>query len=163
LRGDILTVRGLRISSNELGISGQCDVVEFHQKKSLFSVKLDGYEGKWEICPVEYKRGKQKLIDADRFQVVAQAICLEEMFCTQIENCYLYYGETKKRELVNVKDFREKVISCFIEMHILFDKGKTIRVAPTAACKACSLRDICLPDKQNNSKVSKYLFQLFLE
>lgn len=30
-RGNLLTVRGLRISSRELGLSGQCDVVEFRQ------------------------------------------------------------------------------------------------------------------------------------
>lgn len=163
LRGNILSVRGLRILSNELGTSGQCDVVEFHRKKSLYSIKLGGYKGEWEVVPVEYKRGKQKVIDADRYQVVAQAICLEEMFNTKIENCYLYYGKTKNRELVNVKEFRLRVVSCFEEMHILFKNGKTIKIVPTKACKSCSLKDFCLPAKQNNSRVSDYLSQLFLE
>ena len=44
-RGNLLTVRGLRISSRELGLSGQCDVVEFHQNEN--GVELFGYEGKW--------------------------------------------------------------------------------------------------------------------
>ena len=33
-RGNVLTVRGLRISSHELGVSGQCDVVEFQQAEN---------------------------------------------------------------------------------------------------------------------------------
>lgn len=46
-RGDLLIVRGLRISSRELGLSGQCDVVEFHRDDE--GVKLFGYEGKWTL------------------------------------------------------------------------------------------------------------------
>ena len=30
-RGDVLILRGLRIASERLGLSGTCDVVEFHQ------------------------------------------------------------------------------------------------------------------------------------
>lgn len=42
-RGNLLTVRGLRISSRELGLSGQCDVVEFHREEN--GIELFGYEG----------------------------------------------------------------------------------------------------------------------
>ena len=62
-RGDLLIVRGLRISSRELGLSGQCDVVEFHRDDE--GVKLFGYEGKWTPVPVEYKHGAPKEDNAD--------------------------------------------------------------------------------------------------
>ncbi len=42
-RGNLLIVRGLRIASRELGLSGQCDVVEFHQ--SCQGIHLAKYEG----------------------------------------------------------------------------------------------------------------------
>ena len=74
-RGDLLIVRGLRISSRELGLSGQCDVVEFHRDDE--GVKLFGYEGKWTTVPVEYKHGAPKEDNADELQLCAQAICLE--------------------------------------------------------------------------------------
>ena len=77
-RGNLLTVRGLRISSRSLGLSGQCDVVEFHQDEN--GIDLFGYEGKWNIVPVEYKRGTVKENNADELQLCAQAVCLEEMF-----------------------------------------------------------------------------------
>ena len=70
-----ITFRGLRISSSELGISGSCDVVEF--LRSDRGTRLAGEDGIWQPYPVEYKRGSSKLIDADRLQLCAQAMCLE--------------------------------------------------------------------------------------
>ena len=55
-RGDILTIRGLRIASAKLGLSGQCDIVEFHRDDA--GIQIRGYEERWNIVPVEYKRGK---------------------------------------------------------------------------------------------------------
>lgn len=36
-RGDVITVRGASISSPSLGISGQCDVLEFHKNSTGIS------------------------------------------------------------------------------------------------------------------------------
>ena len=57
-RGNTLTVRGLRIASKKLGVTGQCDVVEFIKNKD--GIELKKYDGKWKVVPVEYKRGKAK-------------------------------------------------------------------------------------------------------
>ena len=46
-RGDLITVCGLRISSARLGISGDCDVVEFRRSKS--GARLSGEEGFWRV------------------------------------------------------------------------------------------------------------------
>ena len=43
-RGDILTVRGLRIQSPSLGVSGSCDVVEFLRDEN--GAELAGREGR---------------------------------------------------------------------------------------------------------------------
>lgn len=57
LRGDTLSVRGMRISSCHLGITGCCDLVEFHRVKEK-GISLQGYLGQWSVTPIEYKRGK---------------------------------------------------------------------------------------------------------
>ncbi len=57
-RGDLLILRGLSIVSNALGLSGQCDVVEFHASSE--GVPLHGEDGLWLPFPVEYKRGAPK-------------------------------------------------------------------------------------------------------
>lgn len=97
-RGDLLIVRGLRIASHELGLSGQCDVVEFHQSED--GIDLFGYDGKWNPLPIEYKHGLPKENQADELQLCAQAICLEEMFQTNISAGFLYYGENRRRTKV---------------------------------------------------------------
>ena len=115
-RGDLLIVRAMPIHSREMGVSGECDVVEFHKDKD--GISLAGREGTYRAVPVEYKRGKPKTDDADLLQVAAQAMCLEEMLCCTIPCGYIYYGETRHRLLVEFdEEIRTKVRDIFAEMH----------------------------------------------
>lgn len=157
-RGNLLIVRGLHIASCELGLSGQCDVVEFHQNKN--GIDLFGYDGKWSPIPIEYKHGSPKEHNADELQLCAQAICLEEMFQTTIPDGYLYYGEKRRRSLVTfTKLLREQVKKNVQEMHELSQKGYTPNVKPTKQCKACSLENLCVPKLQKVMKVREYIEQ----
>ena len=70
-RGDLLIVRTLRIHSASLGVSGECDAVEFHRSED--GIPLQGRDGLWQPFPVEYKRGKPKPHDADELQLCGQA------------------------------------------------------------------------------------------
>lgn len=155
-RGDLLTVRGLRISSRELGVSGQCDVVEFRRDES--GIDLFGYEGKWRPVPVEYKRGEPKENNADELQLCAQAVCLEEMFRTDIPEGYLYYGESRRRSLVEFSPaLRDELRRITAEMHELFRRGYTPKVKPSKKCKACSLEELCVPKLQRVAGVREYI------
>lgn len=155
-RGNLLIVRGLRIASHELGLSGQCDVVEFHQNKE--GISLFGYEGKWNPVPIEYKHGSPKENLADELQLCAQAICLEEMFLTDIASGYLYYGENKRRTHVDFTEaLRSEVKKTSVEMHDLFQKGYTPKAKYTKQCKACSLENLCVPRLQKTGNVREYI------
>lgn len=157
-RGNLLIVRGLRISSHELGLSGQCDVVEFHQNEN--GIELFGYDGKWNPVPIEYKNGAPKENNADELQICAQAICLEEMFQITIPDGYLYYGENRRRSHVEFTDnLREEVRKIAKEMHDLFVRGYTPKVKPTKQCKACSLENLCVPKLQKRMKAREYIEQ----
>lgn len=81
-RGDTLIMRDLRVFSRHLGITGACDVVEFHQSDD--GVPLRGRNGLWSAYPIEYKHGQSKTVDADRLQLCAEAMCLEEMLSCEI-------------------------------------------------------------------------------
>ncbi len=155
-RGKLLIMRGLRIASASLGISGQCDVVEFHQRKQ--GINLEGYDGLWQVVPVEYKRGTKKDGLEDEVQLCAQAICLEEMFLTEISKGYLFYGENKRREeVVFTSELRSHVEGICGEMHSLYKRGYTPKVKTTKKCKSCSLKDLCLPKLNKNLDVAKYI------
>ena len=84
---NVLISREMRIFSAELGITGICDVVEFRKcpANTEGAVSLFGHDGYYQVIPVEYKKGEPKVNDADRLQLVAQAMCLEEMLCTEIK------------------------------------------------------------------------------
>ncbi len=155
-RGDLLIVRGLSIHSAQLGVSGQCDVVEFHRDEN--GVPLRGQQGRWLPYPVEYKRGKQKENIADELQLCGQAMCLEEMLCCSIPEGALYYGEPRRRTVVCfTPELRGQVQSSLTEMHELYQRHYTPKVKPSKACNACSLKELCLPKLMRNRKVSDYL------
>ena len=142
-RGDTITFRAVKVSSSELGISGECDVVEFHKSKD--GVTLHGYDSLWAPFPVEYKRGKSKLDDCDRLQLCAQVVCLEEMLCTTIENGALFYGEPRRREVVAMTaQLREKLLATVSEMHKLYRQKHTPKAAKAKHCGSCSMKEMCL-------------------
>lgn len=157
-RGDLLIVRGLRIASRELGLSGQCDVVEFHENEK--GIAIFGYDGKWDLVPIEYKHGSPKENIADELQLCAQAVCLEEMFQTDVPEGFLYYGEKRRRSpVIFTDDLRSEVKKMADEMHALFQRGHTPNVKPAKQCKACSLENLCVPKLQKSMRVREYIEQ----
>lgn len=143
-RGDTLIIRGLAVHSSRLGISGVCDIVEFHRDHQ--GHPLCGEDGLWLPMPVEYKRGRTKKGDEDRLQLCAQALCLEEMLSCTIETGCLYYGESTSREHVRFSEgLRSKVYKMTEEMHALYQRGYIPNVRRKGSCRACSLHDFCLP------------------
>lgn len=155
-RGDLIISRAMPVHSRELGISGECDIVEFYRSEE--GIALHGREGLYQVIPVEYKRGKPKVKDADRLQLAAQALCLEEMLCCHIPAGYLYYGETRHRECVTIdEELRKKVRDTFQEMHQYYERRYTPKVKWSKSCNACSLKDICLPAMGKQKSVSAYI------
>lgn len=156
-RGDLWIVRGLRVQSLRLGLSGQCDVVEFRRDEQN-GVPLAGKEGLWLPYPVEYKHGAPKQNPCDALQLCAQAICLEEMLCCSIPEGALFYGETRRRQRIPfTEELREEVASDAAQMHELYRRGYTPRVKPNKSCNACSLKELCLPRLQRSGSVQTYL------
>lgn len=161
-RGDLLIVRAMPIHSRQMGVSGECDVVEFHKVKD--GIHLTGKEGMYSAVPVEYKRGKPKTDESDILQVAAQALCLEEMLCCTIPYGYIYYGETRHRMKVEFNDeIRTKVKKAFAEMHKYYDQQYTPKVKTSKKCDACSLKDICLPALNKKKSVSGYIDMVIFE
>lgn len=161
-RGDIIISRGMNIFSRSLGVSGTCDIVEFHVSKD--GIPLNNRSEKYIPIPIEYKKGKEKKNDEDIMQLVAQAICLEEMLCCEITKGYLYYGETRRRLEVEITDERKQdVREKFEEMHILYERNYTPRVRRTKACNACSLKNLCLPQLLKNKSVGEYILSAMEE
>jgi CRISPR-associated exonuclease Cas4 len=144
--------RSLPLRSLKLGLVGIADVVEFHS----------GDAGR-RPYPVEYKRGKPRGNDrADAVQVCAQAMCLEEMFKTDISEGAVYYGEKRRRvEVAFTGELRGRTAAA-ADVHALFAAGVTPGPKPSPACKSCSLSLECLGNTVSRS-ASSFVANLFLE
>ena len=155
-RGDVVIMRALRVFSATLGVSGECDVVEFHRNAD--GISLNGHDGLWQPYPVEYKRGKPKEHNADEMQLCAQAMCLEEMLCCTIPCGALFYGEPRRRtEVEFTPELRRAVEDSLNEMHDYYKRGYMPKAKPHKGCTACSLKEICLPKMAQRKSVAAYV------
>ena len=151
-------LRGLRVSSSALQLSGICDAVEFHFDEQGYEIPF--HSGRWIIVPVEYKRGRARADDADRCQLCAQAIALEEMLVATIDFGFIFHGETRRREKVDLGDeIRKKTLNLAKEMVSLFRRNETPPPVFKEHCRSCSLCDICLP-KSCRRNASDYVAEM---
>lgn len=146
LREGVRITRGLPVSSSVLGISGICDIVEFHPNG--------------DIVPVEYKRGKPKSHRADEVQLCAQGICLEEMRDQPVPKGFLYYGKNKRRTEVEFDEpLRSLTAETAAAIHDCFSRGVTPRETYIPKrCDCCSLIDLCQPKQFRYKRGAKAWF-----
>ncbi len=154
-RGDVRVETGIVLRSLALGVAGQADVVEFH-----------GRGRNARPLPVEHKRGRSKSHDADRIQLCAQAMCLEEMLKIPVPSGALFYATPRRREEVEFTDeLRAATINTAKALHALIASG----VTPPAEysnkkCNNCSLLGSCLPAQSGKyPKVADYLRRMLAD
>jgi len=160
-RGDARVCRGLRLKSARLGLAGIADVVEFHPagENDSRAVALPGRRGRWRPFPVEYKRGRPKAHAADRVQLCAQGLCLEEMLETEVPAGALFYGRIRRRTDVRLDaELRSRTERAARRLHEIVAAGLTPRASPGPHCRSCSLRDVCRPEATAAAgRASRYL------
>ena len=155
-RRDKIIVRGMPVHSRLLGVNGVCDVVEFRQSEN--GISLQGQDDLFIPVPIEYKRGKPKSGNEDIYQMVAQAMCLEEMLACTIDRGYIFYGEERHRITIDItQQQKDEVASVIREMHHYFERKHTPKVKTGKFCNSCSLQHICLPVLMNKQNVSTYI------
>lgn len=134
-RGQVRIARGLSLRSEAHGLVGVADVVEFHRA-----------DGHWLAFPVEYKRGRSKDHAADRAQLCAQALCLEEMLGQHIAAGALFYGQSRRRQDVDFDAaLRGQTIVTIAQVRAMLRLGRTPPPPNDKRCPQCSLRQACLP------------------
>jgi len=141
----------LPVWSRRLGLSGRCDVVEFHPDGTVY--------------PVEYKHGKKQKWLNDDMQLAAQAICLEEMLNVSIERGAIFHkGSMQRREVEFVPALRQQVEETAAAIHTLLGSGHLPPPIDNQRCPECSMKNICLPavvaDKGRSRKAARELFAI---
>jgi len=162
-RGAIKTVRGLKIHSFRLGISGRCDVVEFRGKSDAegFLHRGNLLPG-LSVIPVEFKSGEPKDDISDKVQLCAQALCLEEMMNTPVNHGTFFYGKIRRRVQVEIDDeLRKQTEEIISNVRELITNKRTPPAEYSTKCRNCSLESVCMPKAMNNRKLKMYLKNLY--
>lgn len=155
--GNVITLRSVHVASSRLGLYGITDAVELHPAADgTKGITHSRYPGNWMPYPVEYKHGRPKHDECDLVQLVAQVMCLEEMYGIDIEEAALYYASTSHRMTVTVTDeLRRLTVACAEKMHEVYVGHTLPKPVEKPGCRNCSLVDQCLP--QSLLKVKNYL------
>jgi len=159
-RSGVMVRRGLSIRSWRLGLSGKADVVEFRPAfREHDGCSVPGHEGRWDVVPIEYKRGKPKAHRADEVQLCAQAMCLEEILGGRVVSGELFYGRTRRRHPVPFdSDLRLLTEESAKALHAMIRSEAVPVRAYAAKCRQCSLLSICLPPRRSGPRsASAYL------
>ena len=144
-RRDVKILRSLPLHSQALGVSGTADVVELREGVPY---------------PVEYKRGRPKAHRADEVQLCAQAICLEEMFATEVAEGALFYGEARRRTNVLFDtELRNLTAQVARQASEAITLGKVpLPVYEKKRCNTCSLFEQCRPRQiEPNLSIANWL------
>ena len=119
--------------SDALGLVGKCDAVEF---------RADGT-----VYPVEYKHGKKREKLHDDLQLVAQAVCLEEMTGKPVPRGAIYHhGSRRRREVVIGPELRRQTMEVAAAIRAMLASGQLPPPVNDKRCKECSLKEICQPE-----------------
>ncbi len=145
--------RSIMLLSQRYRLSGKMDLLEVHE----------GAPSRY--FPVEYKRGKPKIESWDRVQLCAQALCIEEMRRVSVNEGAIWYWQERRREAVVIDDALRKLTIEVIDSAIaLRESGKTpAPIQNNMRCRACSLKDICQPDRFRSDRSSRYVERIFLD
>ncbi|MDY6781065.1 MAG: CRISPR-associated protein Cas4 [Cyanobacteriota bacterium] len=138
--GETFQIRAIWLASEQYGLSGKADLIEFENGQSY---------------PVEYKRGHRGEWDNDALQVCAQALCLEEITDRAIATGYVYYAQTHRRQPIAIDEsLRQETVATIEAVRHLLTTGEMPPPVYGSHCKGCSLYERCLP--QAVKKVKRY-------
>ena len=143
-RGDKVIVRAMPIISHTLKFIGVADVVEFIKDDN--GISIHNYQGLYKPYVVEYKKGKPKKDNPDISQLVAQVICIEEMFNTQVLESAIYYKQINKRmRILITEELKNDIKGIAQEMGKIYESKVTPKAKIGKNCERCSLVNHCLP------------------
>lgn len=149
-RGGSAKLYEFPVFSRSLGIAGKCDCIEAEADPE--GCLIPSLDFPVRLYPIEYKHGKLRTEREYEIQLCAQAMCLEEMFRTHIPEGAIYYITSHRRHTVCLTPSLRELVRETIGQIESFRRSFTVPSAsPSAKCRACSIRDYCLPDVRHSA------------
>lgn len=154
-RGDLLTVRGMRVISHRLRLTGACDVVEFRADPD--GVRYRGRRAAGSPCRWSINTAHRRRTTPTACSSVRRRWRWRRCWSARFPAA-LFYAETHRRELVELTpELRQKTLKMAVEMNDYFVRGYTPKVKPGKHCNACSLKELCLPALYRRVDAQEYV------
>ena len=143
-RGKLVNLYEFTVFSDSLLLLGKCDCIEARMDAS--GCHIPAVEFPVKLYPVEYKHGTLREEEEYQIQLCAQAMCLEEMFHTDIPEGALFFVSSHRRMTVLLDAaLRERTQMLAKELHRLRDDLSVPAAQYSEKCRRCSLRELCMP------------------
>lgn len=143
-RGNQIKLYEYTVFSDELGIMGKCDCIEANADEK--GCKIPAADFPVVLYPIEYKHGKVRSEEEYEIQLCAQAMCLEEMYHTHIQEGALFYISSHRRYPVSLtKELRQKVYQLIGKLQEIQKNMYVPQGEYGTKCKRCSIQSICMP------------------
>lgn len=149
----------VRVYNDDWGLFGVIDCLELRRSKA--GCFIEKYNNCFELTIVEYKVRAPKTGGfryEDGMQLLAQKICVDNIFKTDCET-FFYYADTRKRVRVVFDEEDYAFLKATLgEMNELRANFIIPPIQKGQYCNGCSLKDICIPkgEKKRNAKVAKH-------
>ena len=139
------------VFSDTLGLVGKCDCIE--AVRSGNGCMIPAARFPVQLYPIEYKHGSVREELSYQIQLCAQAMCLEEMFHTDISSGALFFISAHRRlEVLFTDELRATVEKTAEELRSIRD---SFHIPPTEyerKCKKCSLKEYCMPKVKTSAQ-----------
>jgi CRISPR-associated exonuclease Cas4 len=134
--------------SDRLGLIGRADAVEFHGD---------------DVVPVEHKVGERREWMHERYQLCAQALCLEEMLGCQVHEGAIFYRASQRRSRVVIDaELRRATEALIVEVRNALAVQTLPAPVADSRCTHCSLKMVCLPEPlSGRRRVAQLRAQVF--
>lgn len=159
-RGDLVKLYEFTVFSDRLALLGKCDCVEATRDEPGCTVPAAEFPVR--LYPIEYKHGTVRDEEEYKLQLCAQAMCLEEMFDTEIACGALFFTSSHRRMEIKLDAaLRSRTESAARELRSIRDELRIPHAEYSAKCARCSIKELCMPKVSASAK--KYLSSLFTE
>lgn len=159
-RGKQISLFEFPVFSRMLGLSGLCDCVELYE--SVDGIPLPFGAAKYVVYPVEYKHGVVRDEYEYHLQLCAQALCLEEMFGTEIPYGAIFFIDAHRRDEVTMDEkLRRDVKETSRAIREMLHSEQIPDAVYSVKCKKCSMAELCLP--KTRKQAASYVKDLWCE
>ena len=143
-RGDQLKLYEYTVFSDAMQVWGKCDCIEAQRWEQGCKIKAADFPVR--LYPVEYKHGSVREERSYMIQLCAQAMCLEEMFSTEVPCGALFFISAHRRmEVEFTAQLRADVNKRAEALRKLWTKQSIPPAEYGAKCRRCSIQEYCMP------------------